>query len=57
VCAFFLFVILLLGAKDLDIYGPSLPVLIRPNDVSVRRSEKGSGMVFPIEHCGVKVLS
>jgi Mrp family chromosome partitioning ATPase len=42
----------------LDIYGPSLPVLIRPNDVAVRRSEKAGGkLVYPIDHCGVKVLS
>lgn len=46
-----------MGLLDLDLYGPSLPVLIDPKDVSVRRSPKGNGMVLPIEHEGVKTLS
>ena len=45
------------GLLDLDVYGPSLPILLKPNDPAVRRSEKGKGMVVPIEHEGVKVLS
>ena len=45
------------GLLDLDVYGPSLPILIKPEDPSIRRSEKGKGMILPIEHEGVKVLS
>lgn len=45
------------GLLDLDIYGPSLPVLVRPEDPAVRQSPKGSGMVYPIEYGGVKMLS
>jgi Mrp family chromosome partitioning ATPase len=45
------------GLLDIDIYGPSLPLLIHPKDVTVRRSPKGTGMVYPIEHKGVKALS
>jgi Mrp family chromosome partitioning ATPase len=45
------------GLLDLDIYGPSLPVLVNPDDPEVRRSPLGTGMVYPIEHKGVKLLS
>ena len=38
-------------------YGPSLPVLVRPDDPAVQQSPLGSGMVYPIEHKGVKLLS
>lgn len=42
---------------DVDIYGPSLPTLIHPEDPTVRRSPIGKGMVLPIEFKGVKLLS
>jgi Mrp family chromosome partitioning ATPase len=45
------------GLLDVDLYGPSLPVLIKPADVAIRTSPLGKGMVFPIDHKGVKVLS
>lgn len=45
------------GLLDLDVYGPSLPVLVKPSDPAVRKSPLGSGMVYPIEHEGVKLLS
>jgi len=49
------------GLLDLDLYGPSLPVLIRPDDIAVRRSNRhhsdDAKLVLPIEHCGVKALS
>ena len=45
------------GLLDLDLYGPSIPVLIKPNDTTIRRSNLGKGMVYPINHEGVKVLS
>jgi ATP-binding protein involved in chromosome partitioning len=47
-----------IGLLDLDVYGPSLPVLVQqPEDVSVRRSPLGPGMVYPILHEQVKLLS
>ena len=45
------------GLVDLDIYGPSLPILVRPEDVAVRSSPKGPGMVYPIQHENVALLS
>lgn len=45
------------GLLDLDLYGPSLPVLVRPEDTTVRRSPLGEGLVLPIEHEHVKLLS
>jgi Mrp family chromosome partitioning ATPase len=45
------------GLLDLDVYGPSLPVLVRPTDPAVRQSPLGKGMIYPIEHKGVKLLS
>jgi ATP-binding protein involved in chromosome partitioning len=45
------------GLLDVDLYGPSLPVLIKPTDVAIHMSPLGKGMVYPIEHQGVKVLS
>jgi Mrp family chromosome partitioning ATPase len=45
------------GLLDLDIYGPSLPVLVKPVDPAVRQSPVGKGIVYPIEHEGVKLLS
>jgi hypothetical protein len=46
-----------IGLLDVDIYGPSLPVLVRPDDPAVRQSPLGSGMVYPIKHKGVKLMS
>jgi hypothetical protein len=45
------------GLLDVDVYGPSLPVLVNPDDPEVRQSTIGSGVVKPIEHKGVKMLS
>lgn len=45
------------GLLDVDIYGPSLPILVKPDDAAVRQSDIGPGMVKPIEHRGVKLLS
>lgn len=45
------------GLLDVDVYGPSLPVLVTPDDHVVRKSPLGSGMVYPIEHKGVKLMS
>lgn len=45
------------GLLDLDIYGPSLPILVHPDDPAVRQSPKGTGMVYPIQYGGVKMLS
>ena len=47
------------GVLDLDLYGPSLPVLLRGSlsDTTIRRSPLGPGAVFPLQHAGVKLLS
>jgi Mrp family chromosome partitioning ATPase len=46
-----------IGLLDLDLYGPSLPILVRPNDCTIRRSPLGTGLVHPINHENVKLLS
>jgi Mrp family chromosome partitioning ATPase len=46
-----------IGLLDLDLYGPSLPILVRPKDCTIRRSPLGPGLVYPIVHEGVKLLS
>jgi len=45
------------GLLDVDIYGPSLPLMVNPEDDAVRKSSLGASMVRPIEHEGVKLLS
>ena len=45
------------GLLDVDVYGPSLPILIQPDDSTVRRSPLGKSMVMPIQHRGLKMLS
>ena len=49
------------GLVDLDVYGPSLPLLVRPDDPAVRRSPPGAGLgpnaVEPITHRGVRLMS
>ena len=49
------------GLADLDVYGPSLPLLVRPDDPAVRRSPPGAGLgpnaVEPITHRGVRLMS
>lgn len=45
------------GLLDVDVYGPSLPVLVKPDDPAVRISTIGPGVVQPITHKGIKMLS
>ena len=45
-----------IGLLDVDIYGPSLPVLIHPDDPAVRPSGRAS-MISPIRHRGVSLMS
>ena len=45
------------GLLDLDVYGPSLPLLVHPSDVTIRASPLEKGMVQPILHEKVKLLS
>ena len=47
------------GLLDLDLYGPSLPVLVRSAAAGrpVRRSPLGPGAVHPIRHDGVVLMS
>ena len=43
----------------MDIYGPSLGVLVQPppEQMKVKKSDMGPNMVYPIEYEGVKMLS
>ena len=47
------------GLLDLDVYGPSLPLLVQPTDPTVRQCPPhiGEGMIEPISHAGVKLMS
>ena len=58
------------GLLDLDLYGPSLPLLVQNiSDTTIRRvspplignssdnKSTAAAMVYPLEHCGVKLLS
>jgi len=45
------------GLLDVDIYGPSLPILVHPDHPEVHQSSLGPGMVKPITHQGVKLMS
>lgn len=45
------------GILDADIYGPSLPSLISPEDTAIRKSKIHSHFVTPIDYHGVKCMS
>lgn len=47
------------GLLDADVYGPSLPLMVTPDDpeAKVLRSKKASNFVLPLDAEGVKVLS
>lgn len=45
------------GLLDTDIYGPSLPQLVKPTCSKIKKSRLGDGMILPIEYEGVKLLS
>ena len=50
------------GLLDLDVYGPSLPLLVKPDDPTVRKTPnndvaQGGNMIEPILHKGVKLMS
>jgi Mrp family chromosome partitioning ATPase len=45
------------GLLDIDVYGPSLPLLVQPRDTNLYRSPHGAGMVYPLEHASVKLMS
>ncbi len=47
----------IIGLVDVDIHGPSLPILVKLDDYTVRRSPLGSGMILPLSHQGVKMIS
>ncbi len=42
---------------DVDVYGPSLPVLVKLDDPEIRQSSLEEEMVHPIDHKGVELLS
>ncbi|RLN96234.1 hypothetical protein BBJ28_00009125 [Nothophytophthora sp. Chile5] len=45
------------GILDADIYGPSLPTMISPKDLTIRQSRKMRNFVEPVEYEGVKCMS
>ncbi|CCI45349.1 unnamed protein product [Albugo candida] len=45
------------GILDADIYGPSLPTMVYPEDRVVRPSPTNKGFVLPLEFHGVKLMS
>ncbi len=49
-----------MGLLDADLYGPSLPSLIRPSDTTLRQSSDSTEkdiLITPLTYCGVKMLS
>ncbi len=49
-----------MGLLDADLYGPSLPSLIRPSDTTLRQSSDSKEkdmLITPLTYCGVKMLS
>ncbi|TMW55833.1 hypothetical protein Poli38472_008481 [Pythium oligandrum] len=45
------------GILDADIYGPSLPTMVSPEDKTIRASRKIKNLVVPVEYEGVKCMS
>lgn len=45
------------GILDADIYGPSLPTMVSPTDLTIRQSRKMKNFVEPLEYEGVKCMS
>ncbi|KAG7396423.1 hypothetical protein PHYBOEH_002291 [Phytophthora boehmeriae] len=45
------------GILDADIYGPSLPTMISPEDRTIRQSRKIKNFIEPVEYEGVKCMS
>lgn len=46
-----------MGILDADIYGPSLPTMVSPKDLTIRQSRKMKNFVEPLEYEGVKCMS
>lgn len=45
------------GILDADIYGPSLPTMVSPEDRTIRQSRKVKNFVEPVTYEGVKCMS
>ncbi|ETP32736.1 hypothetical protein, variant 4 [Phytophthora nicotianae P10297] len=45
------------GILDADIYGPSLPTMVSPEDCTIRQSKKIKNFVEPVDYEGVKCMS
>jgi Mrp family chromosome partitioning ATPase len=45
------------GIFDADIYGPSLPTMISPEDTQLWQDETDPSMIKPITFAGVKAMS
>lgn len=46
------------GLLDADVYGPSLPLMLQADDLTVRRSEENSKMIYPLKGpYGIEMIS
>ncbi len=49
-----------MGLLDADLYGPSLPSLVRPSNTTLKHSSDSTvkdRLIAPLMYCGVKMLS
>jgi Mrp family chromosome partitioning ATPase len=45
------------GIFDADLYGPSLPTMISPDNKYLYQDEKDASKILPIEFAGIKAMS
>jgi ATP-binding protein involved in chromosome partitioning len=45
------------GIFDADLYGPSLPTMISPENIHLYQDENDATKIMPIEFAGIKAMS
>jgi Mrp family chromosome partitioning ATPase len=45
------------GIFDADLYGPSLPTMIKPENAHIYQDEEDPNKIMPIEFAGIKAMS
>ena len=45
------------GIFDADLYGPSLPTMISPDNANLYQDEKDPTKIMPVEFAGIKAMS